>query len=73
MEHRHLIGSGLSLAAIDDVIARGLRADWRDLRDQADRDHAVRQRIIRVCAPRLSDPYAQRHHLWNAYVRSCPT
>jgi hypothetical protein len=40
MIHRHLNHQELSLAAIDDVIGRGKRKDWEDLRLAA--HHAVR-------------------------------
>lgn len=70
MVHRHLTHLEWTLAAVDDAIGRGVRADWRELREAADRDPQVRQRITRVCAGRLGDPYAQRYHLWNHYVQT---
>lgn len=70
MVHRHLIHSDWTLAAIDDAIAQGLRADWCELREAADRDMQVRQRVGRVCAAKTSDPYAQRYHLWSRYVQT---
>jgi hypothetical protein len=69
MWHRHLNHSGWTLAAVDDVIARGRMDDWKALRDAQANDDAVRGRILAVCRPRLSDPYAQRYHFWDAYVR----
>jgi hypothetical protein len=38
MNHRHIEGHGYSLAAIDDVIERGGRVDWAELRDSAKAD-----------------------------------
>jgi len=67
--HRHLNHSDWTLAAIDDVIARGQLDDWKDLRDAAAHQTHIRERILRVFEPHLSDPYAQRYHFWNFYVR----
>jgi hypothetical protein len=33
MLHRHLNHEGFSLASIDDLIARGNRADWEEMRE----------------------------------------
>jgi hypothetical protein len=69
MRHRHLNHSNYSLAAIDDVIARGSREDWRELRD-ACRDHEViRAKVAKVCAAYASDRFAQRHFLWALYAK----
>lgn len=69
MFHRHLNYSDCTLAAIDDVIARGRLDDWKELRDVAAIRVDVRERILRVAEPHLFDPYAQRYHFWNLYVR----
>ena len=68
MEHRHLNHQALTLAAIDDIIARGKRIDWAALRQAMQNDDVVRHRILRVCAVQLSDPYAQRYHFWKLYA-----
>ena len=73
MVHRHLTHSEWTLAAIDDAISRGVRADWRELRESADQDPVVRQRILRICAAKIVDPYAQRYHLWNNYAQATPS
>lgn len=70
MWHRHLIPADWTLAAIDDVIARGRLDDWKALRDAAASRAELRTRILRVCAAHLSDPRAQRYHFWNHYVRT---
>ena len=67
--HRHLNHSEWTLAAIDDVIARGRLDDWKQLRDAAASRKDIQERILRVSQPYLSDPYAQRYHFWNFYVR----
>ena len=70
MLHRHIIETDCpSLAAIDDTIDRGNRVDWIRLKKTADADDSVRQKILRVCAAKVADPYAQRYHLWNYYAR----
>ena len=65
MLHRHLNHSKWTLAAIDDVIARGRLDDWKELRDAATNRTEVREWILRVSQPDLSDPYAQRYHFRN--------
>ena len=67
MKHRHLNHEAFTLAAIDDIIARGGRKDWVELRDAAS-DPAIAQKILRVCQAHAVDPYAQRYHLWGHYV-----
>lgn len=69
MLHRHLNHQQLTLAAIDDVIARGRQSDWVDLRHAALADRAVMEKILRVCRAHVADPYAQRYHFWMHYVR----
>ncbi len=68
MLHRHLNHQGYTLAAIDDVIARGKRADWAELRSALLADPALAGRILTVCRPQIADPYAQRYHFWKIYV-----
>jgi hypothetical protein len=68
MEHRHLNHQEFTLAAIDDVIARGKRRDWAELRQAALNDPAVMAKIRRVCQAHIVDPYAQRYHFWNQYA-----
>ena len=68
MIHRHLNHQELSLAAIDDVIARGKRKDWAELRSVALEDRAVMEKILRVALAHAQNPYAQRHHFWRRYA-----
>ncbi len=70
MHHRHLNHQTLTLAAIDDVIARGQRADWADLRDAVRADGRLLEKVRQVCQPKICDPYAQRYHFWNNYVEA---
>jgi len=68
MFHRHLNHQGFTPAAIDDVISRGRRQDWADLRRAALADRSLIEKIRQVCHSRASDPYAQRYHFWRHYV-----
>lgn len=69
MEHRHLNHQRFTLAAIDDLISRGRLADWQRLRTAVVAEPALLDKVERVCAARIHDPYAQRYHFWNHYVQ----
>lgn len=68
MQHRHLNHQCFTLSAIDDVIGRGKRQDWAALRRAALQDRQVLEKVLRVCAARVADPYAQRYHFWKQYA-----
>jgi hypothetical protein len=68
MLHRHLNHSRFTLAAIDDVIDRGRRESWAALLAAVDASPEIRSRVLRVCAARVHDDFAQRYHFWNNYV-----
>lgn len=69
MLHRHLNdGVGYILPAIDDVIDRGKRKDWAQLRSAALEDRAIMEKILRVALAHAQDPYAQRYHFWRHYA-----
>lgn len=68
MRHRHLTHQQYTLAAIDDVIARGKRRDWADLRQAALEEPSLFRKVLRVCLAHVSDPYAQRYHFWKHYA-----
>lgn len=68
MLHRHLDHQRFTLAAIDDVISRGRWRDWAELRRAVLEDRSLLAKVERVCRPRVSDAYAQRHHFWMHYV-----
>jgi len=68
MLHRHLNHQDFTLAAIDDIIARGKWEDWADLRRVALADRAILEKVSRVCKAHIDDPYAQRYHFWNHYA-----
>ena len=66
--HRHLNHQDFTLAAIDDVISRGLWRDWADLRRAALQDRSMLSKVEHICRPKLVDPYAQRYHFWMHYA-----
>ena len=68
MQHRHLSHPEYTTAAIDDIIDRGGRSDWVELRKAAEADRAILQKILRVCTAHAQDRYAQRYHLWRHYA-----
>jgi hypothetical protein len=68
MQHRHLNHQEYTLAAVDDVIGRGGRQDWADLRRAALAEKALFGKILRVCQAHTVDPYAQRYHFWKQYA-----
>ena len=68
MRHRHLNHDRYTPAAIDDVIARGKRRDWAELRAAVLSDPLLLRSVIAVCNAHVSDPYAQRYHFWKLYA-----
>jgi len=68
MIHRHLNHEELSLAAIDDVIARGKRKDWEELRLAGLASPVCLEKTQRVCRAHIGDPRAQRYHFWMHYA-----
>ena len=68
MLHRHLDHQRFTLAAIDDVVTRGKRKDWEELRKAVLADRSVLDKVARICRPHVSDPYAQRYIFWMNYV-----
>ncbi|HOC01548.1 MAG TPA: hypothetical protein PKM43_22710 [Verrucomicrobiota bacterium] len=70
MVHRHLNHQELTLAAIDDVIARGKRRDWEALRLAVLRRRAVLDKVQQVCRVHIGDPCAQRYHFWMHYAQA---
>jgi hypothetical protein len=76
MEHRHLIGDSLSLAAIDDIIERGQRDDWARLGRAAMGDHGdeIVSKIERLCEARRANAKAmgeqpsQSFTAWECFI-----
>ena len=73
MLHRHLNHEKFSVPAIDDVIARGKRADWEELREAILDDPSLLETVRGICLQFVHDPYAQRYHFWLRYVRERET
>jgi len=68
MVHRHLNHDRYTLAALDDVIGRGQRRDWAQLRSAALRDRELMEKILRIAEAHAQDAYAQRYHFWRQYA-----
>ncbi len=68
MRHRHLNHKEYTLAAVDDIIARGRREDWAELRSIALEDRALMEKILRIALVHAQDPYAQRYQFWRQYA-----
>ncbi|MBF0460481.1 MAG: hypothetical protein HQL87_03715 [Magnetococcales bacterium] len=68
MQHRHLNQQTFTLAAIDDVIARGGRVDWAELRMAVLANPLLLEKVLTVCLAHVADPYAQRYHFWKHYA-----
>jgi hypothetical protein len=68
MLHRHLNHQRFTLAAINDVIGRGKRQDWAELRRAVLCDRTLLEKVLRVCKSHVADPYAQRYHFWKQYA-----
>ena len=67
--HRHLNHEEMTIAAIDDIIGRGKREDWIDLRRRfLASPNDLKSRIIAACQGHLDDPYEQRYRLWKLYA-----
>ena len=49
MKHRHIDTQDYILPAIDDIIIRGNRNDWVELRDAALADPSIKQKILDIC------------------------
>ncbi len=68
MLHRHLIHQNFTLAAIDDIIARGERQDWAELRQAMLNDQIILAKVLCICQAHIDDPHAQRYHFWKQYA-----
>lgn len=68
MLHRHLNHQEYTLASIDDIIARGRRQDWVDLRRALLENPDLFDKVVQVCRQYIADPYAQRYHFWFQYA-----
>jgi hypothetical protein len=70
MHHRHLNHERYTLAAVDDVIARGKWRDWARLRAAVLQDQLLLDKVDRICRAHVADPYAQRYYFWLHYAEN---
>ncbi len=68
MLHRYLKHQAFTLAAIDDVISRGKRQDWAELRYTALKERHVMEKVLRVRNAHIEVTYAQRYQFWRYYA-----
>ena len=61
MLHRHLDNPGYTLAAIDDVIERGMLDDWLDLAQAVRDDPDVEDKVRRIVAARTGGQSTIHH------------
>jgi hypothetical protein len=69
MIHRHLNHQNYTLAAIDDIISRGLWVDWVDMHKEILSNVLLLDKVEKICKNYISDPYQQRYHFWYNYVQ----
>lgn len=68
MKHRHLDTQEFTLAAIDDIISRGGRNDWVELRDAVLADSAIAAKVKKICE-HYAKEQSIRHDFWPVYLR----
>lgn len=68
MKHRHLDTQEFTLAAIDDIISRGGRNDWIELRDAIREDPAIAAKVKKICACHAEE-HGIRYDFWPVYLR----
>ena len=74
MLHRHLDAPGYTLAAIDDVIERGMLDDWLDLAQAVRDDPTVKAKVRHIVAARTGDQSTIHHAFWRSrlsYLDEC--
>ena len=67
MRHRHIDTQEYVLPAIDDIISRGNRNDWIELRDATLADHSIKQKILDICKHYASDN-SIRYDFWPVFL-----
>src|SRR5204863_324942 len=63
MLHRHLNHQRLTLAAIDNIIGRGKKLDWRELRAEVVRDPSLLDKVLRIKGVLILQRNATRDYL----------
>lgn len=70
MHHRHLDTQEFTLAAIDDIISRGSRRNWIELRDAVQADPHIAVKVKKIC-DHYADDGSIRYDFWPVYLRHC--
>lgn len=69
MRHRHIETKEYTLAAIDDVIERGLLRDWLELRGAVQSSTAVASNVRRICEhQKMCSDFPSRYIFWSNYL-----
>ena len=69
MNHRHINTCEYTLAAIDDVIERGVMNDWLELRDAVRSSSRVANDVRKVCEHgQACSDFASRYVFWRKYL-----
>jgi hypothetical protein len=72
MRHKHIKPvDEFSLAAIDDIIARGGAEDWAKLHRAVKESPEIREKVNQVALERLVNPYTIRYYFWHRFTLFC--
>lgn len=68
MKHRHLDTQEFTLPAIDDIISRGGKKDWIELRDAIRLSPEIARRVKKIC-DHYADSDNNRYLFWPVYLK----
>jgi len=69
MRHRHIETNEYTLAAIDDVIERGLLRDWLELRDAVRSSGTVASHVRQICEhQKVRSDFPSRYIFWSNFL-----
>lgn len=67
MKHRHLDTQEFTSAAIEDIVLRGKKKDWIELRDAINQDEEIRNELIYLCQENKEEN-SMRYNFWINYI-----